>query len=251
MLRPTEMAGWVVGAALGPALGLGAMLRRSRVIHPRGVVLRGTARPAPEAVTPLGSELARRLSGPALVRLSGSLWKDAPSLPDTLGCAIRFGGGDPAEPPAGAQDILFTTLRSMALLVPALLTTDQHDYLGNDYFAIAPFELHGHGWIHLRLRPRGQAERTTTRHGADRDERLLAAIARHQAIFVLEARSARWRSEWVPALTIHLDEPVTDASSLQFSPFRTTEGLTPRGFWHHTRHVPYRASQWARRATSG
>jgi len=128
----------------------------------------------PVRTDPPFTDVAERLAGPALVRLSTAMWRGGREWPDILGAAVRF-RRDPhlTEQAAPAdQDILFATLRHMWTIPPALLTTDVHDWLENDYYAIAPFTVAGLGRAKLRL--------TTMRDGAGRQgsrvERLRGAM---------------------------------------------------------------------------
>lgn len=222
---------------MGPAAGLIALLRRARVFHPSGVVYWASVRrrPGPTSV------VADRLPDWALVRLSGALWKGPRELPDVLGCAVRFGSEAPA---AGDQDLLFATARTAFSLPLALLSTRQHDYLDNDYFAIAPFDIAGVGESFLRLR----ARRVAAVEGADRDERLATRVARGEASLSLEIRLTEG-GPWVEMVELHLERPASvDQEKLRFSPFRAGAGITPRGFLHSMRRVPYWLGQGGREA---
>ena len=97
-----DLFGIASGLALAPLTALGSYVRRSRVFHPCGVCLRGTARAA--GATAALHEAGTRLEGPVLVRFSGAWWKRY-EWPDVLGCALRFGAdGVGPEPRVGDQD---------------------------------------------------------------------------------------------------------------------------------------------------
>src|SRR5262245_17927287 len=104
--------GAAVGWAVAPAFGVISFLRHARTFHPTGPVYVATAAPHAEAA-PRFEYLAKRLSGRALVRFSGALWKHAEGIPDVLGCAIRFwrGSEETPEPALDDQDLLFATIR--------------------------------------------------------------------------------------------------------------------------------------------
>src|SRR5690348_9695918 len=102
--------GLIAGAALAPATAIGSFVRRSRVFHPRGVVLWGSVKPvqAPAALHDAGAQLA----GQVLVRFSGAWWKTR-QWPDVLGCALRFTRSPvpSVQPRPGDQDLLLATVR--------------------------------------------------------------------------------------------------------------------------------------------
>jgi hypothetical protein len=247
VLRLTEGLGYAAGAAASPAFALGSLARRGRVLHPRGRLFAATCEPAAE---PALAPVAARLAGAAVVRLSAGLWRHGREWPDVLGCAVRLRG--PRAPGAEAgpsdQDLLFTTLRSLATLPLAVATTDQHHYLNNAYFTAAPFQIEGGGdrLVVLRLAPVAPG----AGGGPDRDARLDDARRRGLAAFRLELRP-RFRPDapWRPLAVLRLGEPLPVAPrDVRFWPPRAGMGLTPRGFVQAARTWPYRLSQAARAA---
>lgn len=241
----SSRAGLALGWVIGPVFALTSWLRRSRTFHPRGAVYHAWAAQHPAVAQEL-SPLAERLTGAALVRFSGALWKRAESLPDVLGCAIRLragdsGDGEDAEPSEGDQDLLFATIRRPWTMPFAPFSTAVHDYLANDYFAVSPFDAGLPRSIYLRLHPVEKA-----RERGSRGDRLARAVARHAAVLDLEASHGPF-GPWSPLITLVLQRPARmDSERLRFRPFRSGRGLTPRGFVHSLRVGVYALSQGAR-----
>ncbi len=242
----SSRAGVAVGWVIGPLFGLTSWLRRSRTFHPRGAVYHAWAAQHPAVAQEL-SPLAERLTGGALVRFSGALWKRAESVPDVLGCAIRLrdgnsGDSDDAAPAEGDQDLLFATIRRPWTMPFAPFTTAVHDYLANDYFAVSPFDAGLPRSVYLRLHP-VEANREG---GGSRKDRLARAVARHDAVLELEASYGPF-GPWAPLITLVLQRPArVDPERLRFRPFRSGRGLMPRGFVHSLRVGVYALSQGAR-----
>jgi len=241
-----ESVGLKLGGALSPVVGWVARLRHARMFHPTGIVLR-TEVTALERTGPLG-QVARRLEGPALVRLSSAWWKGEKEWLDDLGCAVRF-RSDPAitpTPSPGDQDLLFATIRQPITTLPAVLTTDVHDFLANDYYAVSPFHVAELGRVKWRLVSAGPSLA-----GASRRERLLRAAEEGRARFRLEVRRTGAGAGWQPVAELTLLEPVElDQAALRFSPFRVGRGIEPRGLVHAMRAWTYARSQAARPAAS-
>ncbi|HWO25183.1 MAG TPA: hypothetical protein VNO30_40870 [Kofleriaceae bacterium] len=250
-----ERLGEIVGRLLAPAIHAIARLRGSRMFHPVGHTFSGRATAVPG---PLGS-IGEQLAGRVLARCSPALSKTGREWLEVLGIALRFrpGGGPPLDHHAtlGDQDLLFATVSSPLLLLAAPLLTDAHDFVRSRYWATAPFVVHGHGRVELRLVPAlpaaGAAD--TPAPGADagsREARLRAAVAAGRAAWWLEARPTL-TLDWHPVARIELAAPaavdVVDDDALRFDPFRAGAGLVPVGFVHAIRRAAYAASQRARR----
>jgi len=236
-------AGVALGWTIAPWFALVSWLRRSRTFHPRGTVFHAwVARHA--EVSPALSELADRLTGRALVRFSGALWKRAESLPDVLGCALRLRRDDSDDPvpESGDQDLLFATIRRPWTMPFAPFTTDVRDYLTNDYFAVSPFDAGLANPVYLKLHPSG----TVRERSGRREERLTRAVGRHDAVLELCA-SERPFGPWAPVVTLVLQRTaLIDGEALRFRPYRSGRGLEPRGFVHSLRVGVYASSQRAR-----
>jgi hypothetical protein len=238
----SETLGAVLGWTLAPLTGAVSLTRRARTFHPDGRVLLASVEPVEGA--PRLAAIARRLAGPALVRLSSAWWRGGKEWTDALGFAMRLRRTD--EPSAAAapddQDLLFATIRSPWTMLLAPLTTDVHDFLGNDYYAVSPFAIEGVAGLHrLRLVAPGAGG-----SGA-RDARLARALQDGRAVFGLEVRSRG--GDWTSIAAVRLREAIAiDQGALRFSPFRNGRGVTPRGFVHALRHGAYAASQFARPA---
>jgi hypothetical protein len=238
-----ELVGFAGGVLLAPLVAAGSLLRRGRIFHPDGVVYR--AEVVPDAMSEAGQEVAARLAGPALVRLSSALWKvHKERRPDLLGASVRFRGEQKISPVAmsGDQDLLTATARSALLLLPAMFATNVHSFLWDDYYAIGQFDIPELGRVKLRL--------LTPRIGdgsLSRLESLEKAVAAGMAILELEAREARIGARYERIARIRLLERVDiDQSALRFSPFRAGRGIRPRGFINALRIVPYAVSQLVR-----
>ncbi|MDB4971159.1 MAG: hypothetical protein JWN44_6848 [Myxococcales bacterium] len=242
------MIGRAMGALLAPITGAVSAVRHARMFHPDGVIYQARVAPATATAMP---EVAARLAGPALMRLSSAWWRGRKELPDVLGVAIRFRRrAEPsAEAEPGDQDLLLATIRHPWTMPFAPLSTHVHDFLANDYYGVSPFMLEGVGLVYLRAVP--SPPRASE---GGRAERLARAVADGAARFTLEAKR-RGTSSWQPIVTIELIGPVTiDEQALRFWPYLTARGIEPRGFVHALRRAAYRSSQHARgadRASAG
>ena len=230
-MRWDERLGRAAGWFLAPVTGTLSLIRRARMFHPEGALLEARIEPIRGRLEQLG----QRLEGPALVRLSTAWWRGGKEWIDALGIALRI----------DTQDLLFATIRFPWTTLLAPITTEQHDFLANDYFAVSPFDISGVGRGKLRLvgsRPRHLS--------GTRAERLDSALERGEAWLRLEVRLEQ-APAWEPAALIHLVRRVPlDDQRLRFSPFRDGKGLTPRGFVHQLRRATYLVSQLARPAAS-
>ena len=231
-------AGSIAGWLLAPVTGALSLLRRARMFHPEGAVYRARVEGLPGVYPGLG----QRVEGPALARLSTAWWRGGKEWIDALGVALRLGRDPQAEARDGDQDLLFASIRHPLTTVLAPLTTEQHDFLANDYYAVSPFDVSGVGRTKLRLvasRPRRLRER-------GRDARLAEAVRRGEAWLRLELLVEQ---RWVQVARVVLLEPARiDQQRLRFSPFRAGKGFTPRGFVHGLRRATYAMSQLARPA---
>lgn len=216
-MKPLEQLGRTAGWLTAPFFAGAAALRRSRPLHPTGVLFDGTCEPAapPEDLLPL----AEAVRGPVLVRLSHALFKrPRPHVPDVLGCALRIDG---------EQDLLFATIKRPWTTPFAPLTTDVDHYFANLYYGVSPFVLAGvKRRFYLRLRPFGEGA-----HGA----------------FAFEA-SYRPRVGYREVARVTLDRLATDVDDdqIRFDPFRNGRGIEPRGSIHAMRRGAYAASQTVR-----
>lgn len=247
-MRTLEWLGRTAGVIAAPITGGVARLRHARAFHPAGVIHRATISVHPAARDELRA-VGERLTGPALVRLSSAWWKRG-ELPDLLGIGVRIGDG--STPP---QDLLFATSRSIVTLLPAVLSTNVHDFLANDYFAMAPFRIDGIGRARMRLRGRAPSPPGVEPTGADRDTRLLRAVKEGTAVFDLAVAPAGHGYREVAQLVLgeRLERlPRSDGleldQRLELSPENVGRGIHPVGFVNATRRAAYAASRRGRGA---
>jgi hypothetical protein len=245
-----EAVGRALGGVAAPVAWEGSLIRRARLFHPDGDVYRAEVRPL-VAEGP-AVEIAQRLAGPALVRLSGGWWRwrrHRDALPDVLGMAVRFCASEEmtARAAPGDQDLLLATFRHLWSLPVALFTTNARDFLANPYYAVLPFEVPGLGRTKWRIAPP-----RTTASGGDRRERLERAVASGLAVLRLEARPLRRSAGWTAVAEVTLRERVlVDQEELRFNPFRTGRGLVPSGLVQAARAATYMASQVGRAIAGG
>jgi hypothetical protein len=241
-----EATGRAIGGVLAPAAWVASLTRGARVFHPDGVVYFAEVK----ALSCDGAvgDLAQRLEGTALARLSGGVWRyrgaKSEWLPDVLGVSLRFRSSLEISPLAstGDQDLLFLSFRYLPLLPLAMLTTNRRDFLANDYYAQLPFHVEGLGRVEFRLIPL----RAASVEG-DRRERLARAAAAGLAVLRLEVRKTGRPREWMPVVDIVLREQVeVDQQVLQFDPFRSGKGIVPVGLLQNVRLVTYAASYLGR-----
>jgi hypothetical protein len=242
-MQVRERIGTVIGKALAPVVAAVSRFRRARTFHPRGIVFVGRSEPIiGGAFANLGADLAGQL----LVRCSGALWKRQRERFDVLGMALRFRRSHRAfdhRALPGDRDLLFATIKSPFTMVFSPFTTNAHDFLANQFFAVAPFEVNGHDRVELRLvaidPPKGAGIRA---------DKLRAAVNAGRCVWHLEARKTLTR-HWhaVARITFEREHDV-DQEALHFDAFRTGEGLQPVGVVHAIRKAVYAASQAARPA---
>jgi hypothetical protein len=228
---------------VAPLFGLVSFARHARTFHPAGPIFHAAVTRHLDA-PPAYRALAQRLSGFALVRFSGALWKHADRLPDVLGCAIRLTRSEreTALPAPDDQDLLFATIRRPWTMPFAPLTTDVRDYLANDYFGVSPFDVGLAQRFYLRLHPIHPAtEQETTR-----TKRVETETALGSACLSLDVGEHPF-GPWTPLLAISLERPAhVDGEALRFEPFHSGRGIQPIGFIHALRRGVYNLSQQAR-----
>ena len=153
-MRLMEAYGRLVGGVWAPFAMLGSLTRNARLFHPDGLVF--WARVMPIAQDGTLGELAKRLEGPALIRLSSALWRNEKEWPDILGIAVRFvdtKNPNVQRPAMRDQDLLFATFNRTMTLPIAPLWTNVHDFMANDYQAVLPFAVEDIGRAKFRLVP--------------------------------------------------------------------------------------------------
>lgn len=226
-----------------------SFLRRARFFHPSGVVYTARAYPAPGLATVVGREAAERLSGCALVRFSGGLFKQSGQAvrTDSLGLGVRFHGqpGPCSTNERGGQDLFLVSFHSFGAIAHDIKATNPHDYLANTYWAIAPYEVKGFGRVSLRITATGGGAL-----GTSRAERLEDAVRAGAASLRLEM--APWgTNDYQPLADVRLDSRVDLEDELRLTPHAAGRGLRPTGFLQGLRVFPYAASHLARRLRHG
>jgi len=243
-----ELAGLWTGKVMAPVIASISAARHARMFHPVGRTYRAHVEPDASLAEPW-KELAARLSGPALARFSGALWRGNFEYWDVLGVALRFGVEETrsAQARASDQDLLFATIVSPFTMPLAPFTTNAHDYLDNRYWAVSPFDVGLPRHVKFRLSPAGpdrQQQRRASR--VHRDAALFDAVTKGRVSLALEARYT-FELGWRRLATVVLVAPVDlDQEALRFSPFQTGRGILPSGFVHALRRAVYPASQRAR-----
>jgi hypothetical protein len=236
------LIGAIAGWTIAPLFALLSFVRQARTFHPRGPTYHASVVEHPSA-PPTLQPLARRLTGHALVRFSGALWKGSQTLPDVLGSALRFrrNENETPDPDDDDQDLLLATIRRPYTMFLSPLTTRISDYFANDYFAVSPFDVGLPRPVYFRLRPDHASRETGTRN-----ERLLRQVSRANAGLSLEVSDHPF-GPWDPLLRVTLERLASiDGEALRFHPFRAGRGLRPRGFIHAVRLGVYTLSQRAR-----
>lgn len=242
-----ESAGLWTGKLLAPVVARISHARQARMFHPVGKTFQARIEADPGLEAPW-NELAVRLSGPALARFSGALWRGFEHW-EVLGVALRLRGDDSVSSQSEPhdQDLLFATIRSPFTMPLSPFTTNAHDYLGNRYWAVSPFQVGQSRHVKFRLSPQQLEPRPPT-SGArmSRDNALLQAVSQASVSLRLEARRT-FELGWCTLATVWLTTPLDlDQEALRFSPFHTGRGIVPSGFVHALRRASYPASQSAR-----
>ncbi|AKJ02094.1 Hypothetical protein AA314_03720 [Archangium gephyra] len=223
-----------------------SFLRRARFFHPSGVVYTARAYPAPGLASAMGVEVAERLSGCALVRFSGGIFKQHDKT-DSLGLGVRFHGqpGPCSTNERGGQDLFLVSFHSFGAIAHDIKATNPNDYLANTYWAITPYEVKGFGRVSLRITASGAGA-----PGSVRDERLEDAVRAGAASLRLEM--APWgTNDYQPLTDVRLDSRVELEDELRLTPHAAGRGLRPIGFLQGLRVFPYAASHLARRLRQG
>ena len=240
----THVLGSLLGVALYPVT-LGFLIRNrfARAFHPDGTVVAAT-------FVARGAEGAF-LAGPAIARLSATMVRGEAEKPDVLGLVVRFGARAEAPQPRDAQDVLSASFDSFApaRLKAALKKTNCHDYLDNEYRAVALYDVPGIGLGHMRF----VGVRRASNGAQTRGERLDEAMAAREARFELQVStsgassdsSAEWRTLGLLDLEKRLD---LSQKQLAFTPFRSGRGIRPTGFVNGLRRANYLLSRFMRGA---
>ncbi|HYO71519.1 MAG TPA: hypothetical protein VEU33_36110 [Archangium sp.] len=226
-----------------------SFLRRARFFHPTGVVYTARAYPAPGLACVTGVEVAERLSGCALVRFSGGIFKQQGNAvrTDSLGLGIRFHGQpEPCSTNArGGQDLFLVSFHSFGAMAHDIKATNPNDYLANTYWAITPYEVKGFGRVSLRITASGAGAPGSSRAG-----RLEDAV--HAGAASLRLEMAPWgTNDYQPLADVRLDSRVELEDELRLTPYAAGCGLRPTGFLQGLRVFPYAASHLARRLRQG
>lgn len=269
---PSEKWGQAFGKFLGLITYWVSRIRQARTFHPVGLDFRGTVVSAfvPGSLPELGTrdsaesgvfmrDLARRLSGPAMLRFSTALWKDENERLDVLGCAIRFRAGETFDPlpHGGDQDLLFATVRTPLLTLVAPFFTDPHDFRTNLFYAVSPFsvdsergEARSQSPVLFRFRFIHGRMAFTSNPGTRR-EKLRRSVREGEGAIELSISFIHGSEKWHPCVRIEIQAELEkgrdiDDAALRFSPFQAGKGIHPRGFVHYLRIGAYSQSQAGR-----
>jgi hypothetical protein len=253
--------GAVMGELASPVTFGGSLVRRARLFHPSGLVYAGSVLPA-SVLPPAGPlhNLAAALgvgsAGKVVARLSGALWKNSLTLPDSLGIGLRFRGGllpvtDPAAHPTD-QDLLFETFSHLYTLPLAPFTTNVNNFFANEYYAVLPFEAPGIGVSKFRIQPVPHVA-----VGSNRDQILNnAVLSPTHALFhlyIMPPGMTAWtellRFELLPLPNLMAISGYQQA--LGFTPFHDGKGIVPTGYFNGMRAATYLASKLGRNAVGG
>jgi hypothetical protein len=234
-----------IGVLAAPLAAMGSFVRGARIFHADGVVYRADVRADAEQGA-LG-ELAQRLAGPALARLSSAARREeaGTSPRDILGVALRFNAPPGPDPGPRSQDLLLLSIAHLWQLPVGAWLTKPRDFLANDYHALLPFRVNGLGVVKFRLVPGGDAARGNA--GKGRVERLDDAVRRGTAVLHLQVKGRPLGAEWKPLATVELRARVDiEQADLRFTPFHEGAGIEPVGFFQGMRWAVYLGSQLGR-----
>lgn len=210
-------------------------LRRKRVFHPDGVVLRGDLVVLGDGVA--GTELfAPGRRSPALVRLSRGIGLPE-SWPDVLGLAVKV---PDAYGPNADQDFLLVSTASPGPLRRVLAPAASID--ARPYSSLLPVEIGGaRAVVGATVDVEGDASRTLP-------DAVVAAGDRRLRITLLvgDLLGRRWRE--VASIACNDVLPGPDGARLAFDPWNSGGGIQPVGLLNRVRRSAYAAS---RRGRSG
>ncbi len=225
-----EQLGKACGYALGLLTASISYARRSRMFHPKGLLVEVEVSDATNTFPPF-----------AMARLSSGWWKEK-EWPDALGIALRF-SEEPitgVHPKARDQDLLLVSFSSPLQLPIAPLLTRFKNFMSNDYFGVAPFEFRDEV-VKFKLAPKRRVQRSGTRR-----EKFLQDMSSGTAEFTLYKKALQAES-WEPVADLKFGDVLNlDQEALRFFPFHAGLGIRPRGFLQYLRIGTYQLSQWAR-----
>ncbi len=232
------LIGMVFGVALAPVIFLWALITGKRPIHFDGAVCKAE-------LTGIDQGAGRRLSGPAIARISGGLGKENSTGKDVLGFSVRCQETFTDDLTVGDQDLVFGTFTSFLSLPFTMKNVKTEDYLVNEYSSVTPWRVADFGCVTLRARP----PRTTVGAGENRLARLEADIAAKTAVFTIEGKRG---GDWIALATLRLVQRLpSDGKALKISMFRNGRKYHPTGARNGIRAVVYPVSQLARALRGG
>jgi hypothetical protein len=242
LTRTRRMAVDAAGFGLGGLLAGLAAIRRSKGVHPRGVVFEAQLIVHSDRNAPGSAQLfATAGRRQAIVRFSRALGLP-PTFPDLLGMAIRipdaYGAGSP-------QDFLMVT--SIDAPVAHHLFVPVTDPQQRVYSSGLPYRA-GDLKLLVGALPRPESPRL---EGIDALERLEKAAATGALVFDLALAGVWGRFRPVAELRIGARLP-PDADALRFNPWNSGGGLEPTGVINRLRDYAYPLSQrtWRSRSRS-
>lgn len=222
-MGPLEILGTMNGYGLGLFTGFISLIRRSRMFHPRGILL--LAEVEPVGPIPFPKE--------CLVRLSSAWWKKK-IWRDVLGVSLRF------KTDSGFQDLLFASFSKPWLTPIGPFLTHYKDFFQNDYYAVSPFRFNEHE-VYFKL----VFQKQIAREELSRPEIVREALNKQTAYFRLLMMD--YRKEWIQVAKFSLIKELNlDQEAMRFNPFYNALGIEPKGYIHHLRIGSYKFSQMMR-----
>jgi len=232
--------GMSVGFWLSPTIAAITLIRRGRVFHPGGLYFRGRVERL--AQDGAAGELAGRLQGAVLVRVSGGTGRVDDKRRDLVGITLRFHAldGDGSDPADTDQDLLLATFRSWTSLAKDMGATNTRDLLANDFSTVASYLDPDVGRTVFRI-PATTGGSSEGRNGL---ERLRHTVTTDGVTLTLQARVD---GDWRNLLAIHLEEEGEgDDKKTRFNPWNAGRGVVPAGFDMGIRRIVYIVGQAVR-----
>ena len=212
----------------------GSALRGARVVHPRGVRLRGTwTIDRTDPLAPQAAVLQQGARFDCVVRASRGAGFPEP-IPDSFGLAVKlidaYGEGR-------HQDVLANVSADLPLVHHLFLVAPR--WFAQSYSTVLPYDA-GAGTIVIGFTPPAE------RGPGPRAEDLAEWLAERPARFGINVAAPLGR--WQRIGTLELGAPIGEDEHLQFEPWHCGGGLRPVGALNRLRREAYRQSRRGRGA---